>query len=147
MRGMNDYAANGGDLDASYNGMIRSWHSPALRLILAHVPDGLSNTILVSEKWRSHAGLRAPTWGDDQGMIAGYDANTVRGGQTGLRRDDVAISFGPLDQGGFGSAHPVALNALFADVSVRQIRYGVDPAFFQQLCIRNDGLPVTLDDL
>ncbi len=145
-RAMNDYAANGGDSYPLENGMIRDWHSPALRLIMGHVPDGLSNTILASEKWRSRDFIDQPRAGDDQGMIAGHNTNTVRFGEAGISADGRDPDNLGGASGSFGSSHPFGINALFADLSVRRIRYDIDSSLFTQLCVRNDGGPVTWED-
>ena len=47
----------------------------------------------------------------------------------------------------FGAPHPGAMNAVFADGSVRRIRYDVSLGVFQDVCRPNDGNPTSLDDL
>jgi prepilin-type processing-associated H-X9-DG protein len=39
----------------------------------------------------------------------------------------------------FGSAHPAGINAVFADGSVHNVKYGVDPEVFNALGNMNDG--------
>ena len=39
----------------------------------------------------------------------------------------------------FGSAHPAGLNAVFADGSVHNIKYGIDPDIFNAIGNRRDG--------
>jgi prepilin-type processing-associated H-X9-DG protein len=39
----------------------------------------------------------------------------------------------------FGSSHSTGFNAVFADGSVRTIRYGVDRLLFNYVCHREDG--------
>ena len=39
----------------------------------------------------------------------------------------------------FGSAHPAGMNAVFADGSVHNVKYGIDPQVFNALGNINDG--------
>jgi prepilin-type processing-associated H-X9-DG protein len=39
----------------------------------------------------------------------------------------------------FGSAHPAGINAVFADGSVHNVKYGIDPEVFNALGNMNDG--------
>jgi prepilin-type processing-associated H-X9-DG protein len=163
--GMLDYAGNAGtstvepDGSAPGNGrnglVVRrpggsDLRSPPVRLA-GGIPDGASNTILVGEKWIDPSRLGSPQRGDDQGYTAGWDM------------DEVRWSIDPPARGGppqvtslqqFGSAHPGGLNVAFADGSVRVIRYSIhssnnrtDLGTWQRLCVRDDGLSVSADDL
>ena len=38
-----------------------------------------------------------------------------------------------------GSAHPAGMNAVFADGSVHNVKYGIDPDVFNALGVINDG--------
>jgi len=46
----------------------------------------------------------------------------------------------------FGSSHQAGMFAALADGSVRRIGYNIDPLTFKNLCVRNDGAPVSLLD-
>jgi prepilin-type N-terminal cleavage/methylation domain-containing protein/prepilin-type processing-associated H-X9-DG protein len=46
---------------------------------------------------------------------------------------------------GFGSAHPAGFNAVFADGSVHNIKYGIDPDVFNALGHRSDGTTLHAD--
>jgi prepilin-type N-terminal cleavage/methylation domain-containing protein len=86
-----------------------------------HVVDGLSNTLLVGEKRANRARLGEPQEGDRFGYTNGFGIDTLRAGARAPRRD--ATRREECDGDGFGSAHPVGMNALFADASVRFLRY------------------------
>jgi prepilin-type processing-associated H-X9-DG protein len=46
----------------------------------------------------------------------------------------------------FGSAHPAGMNAVFADGSVHNIKYGIDPQVFNALGNRDDGTNMHAND-
>ena len=46
---------------------------------------------------------------------------------------------------GFGAAHPAGFNAVFADGSVHNIKYGIDPDVFNALGHRADGTTLHSD--
>ncbi|HVA48939.1 MAG TPA: DUF1559 domain-containing protein [Pirellulales bacterium] len=101
---------------------------------LAQIRDGTSHTYLVGEKCVT---LGPVDYGDDQGLYAGYDYDTVR---WTLRP--------PLhDQGGtpvqeFGSAHPNGFQVVLCDGSVRQIGFEIDASVHRRLGNRQDGVPI-----
>ncbi|MBA3482552.1 MAG: DUF1559 domain-containing protein [Pirellulales bacterium] len=119
------------------------------------VSDGLSNTILVSEKLvRSdlYAGninpLGSGSVSDDRGWSDGWDPDTMRSTGIAPISDSDGICFTPAtdqfcsSEGGaevffFGSAHPSGINAVMGDGSVRAIVYGVDGLVFNSLGTRN----------
>jgi prepilin-type N-terminal cleavage/methylation domain-containing protein/prepilin-type processing-associated H-X9-DG protein len=137
--------------------------------------DGGSNTILIAEKRWNNAYDGQPQFSntaatDYIGFTCGYGMDTIRTassanpfaaavtGDTVLPRlDDNDPSAVPpnVHPDGFGSAHRSGFNALFADGSVRHLRYdmSLDVQFtpkynqtnstgislFQRLCDRNDG--------
>jgi prepilin-type N-terminal cleavage/methylation domain-containing protein/prepilin-type processing-associated H-X9-DG protein len=118
------------------------------------VSDGLSNTLLVSEKIvRSdlYAGniteTGGPSWSDDRGWSDGFDPDTMRlTGVPPLSDSDGFCFAANTDQfctgNGvevlfFGSAHSTGINAVFADGSVHQISYDIDRFLFNALGTRN----------
>jgi prepilin-type N-terminal cleavage/methylation domain-containing protein/prepilin-type processing-associated H-X9-DG protein len=120
------------------------------------VSDGLSNTLLVSEKI-VRADLYAgnlteaggTSWSDDRGWSDGWDPDTMR--LTGLPplsdSDGFCFNTPPTTlrycTGNnaevllFGSAHSSGINSVFADGSVHHIRYDIDRILFNQLGTRN----------
>jgi prepilin-type N-terminal cleavage/methylation domain-containing protein/prepilin-type processing-associated H-X9-DG protein len=93
----------------------------------ADIRDGVSNTLMVSEKqvFLSLLGQRQES--DAQGYTAGYHTQTLRSAHRPPARDFRRALPGDAPWGldTFGSSHPESLNALFADGSVRAIRYDI----------------------
>lgn len=132
--------------NTGYNGMIvRKGSAGAITkgIPLINVKDGLSNTLLISEKRLDPNNYFAGDWHDDQGWIDGWDPDVVR--YTGYvpQKDEIGVVSGYE----FGSAHTSGVNALFGDGSVRSIRYTVDPTLFNNLGHRFDGAVVDLGGL
>ena len=114
---------------------------------LASVTDGLSNTLVVSEKQLDPTAYSSGDWHDDAGWADGWDPDVIR--YTGFQPNADAL-YGR--QGGwegyrFGSAHPTGMNGLFGDGSVRFIRYTVDLNTFNLIGNRSDGQTVNLNGL
>jgi prepilin-type processing-associated H-X9-DG protein len=118
------------------------------------VSDGLSNTLLVSEKIvRSdlYAGnlteAGGSSWSDDRGWSDGFDPDTMRlTGVPPLSDGDGFCFAANTDQyctgNGvevlfFGSGHASGINAVFADGSVHHLRYDIDRFLFNALGTRN----------
>jgi len=130
---------------------------------LGNIPDGASNTMLVSEKYTPvNIDSMFNEVGDQQGAFWYYNSDTVRFGviqpaQDGVTpTDNLGVNLTlppPFPQGTqyrvhpFGSAHPAAMNAAFGDGSVRSVRYSVDLSIFRYSCGRNDRQVFNLDDL
>ncbi len=141
-----------GYMNATYNGMIVRKYSgggTATGCPLATCPDGLSNTLLVSEKQLNPAAYYTGDWHDDQGWIDGWDPDTVR--YTGFTPHSDKDYNQPVNGGWegyrFGSAHPAGMNGLFGDGSVRFIKYSVEANLFNILGNRQDGQTVNLNGL
>jgi prepilin-type processing-associated H-X9-DG protein len=47
----------------------------------------------------------------------------------------------------FGSSHPVGVNVVMGDGSVRHVRYNPDSTVFRRVCVRNDGNVANPNDL
>lgn len=164
-RGMLDYAGNAGTDDAEplggaalgngRNGLVpRRPGSPGRGTSISlgnGIPDGSSNTLLAGDKRMRTDLIGRSQAADDQGYTAGWDRDEVRWGISPPDQDRA----GELTDYQFGSAHSGGFNAVFADGSVRFIRYAIQsnntpPAplgVWQRICIRDDGLVVSLSDL
>ncbi len=90
-------------------------------------------------------------WGDDKGPYHGFDNGNTRSSVN----QPLYFPANPkqdynVPQGGnpdlswncgfvFGSAHPAGINTVFADGSVHNVKYGIDPDVFNALGKRDDG--------
>jgi prepilin-type N-terminal cleavage/methylation domain-containing protein len=130
----------------------------AAKHTFASVSDGTSNTMLAGEKYLSVQKYGGGDGSDDFGPFAGSDSDQVRSSatlQVSLGGNHIPLANphqdvnNPLDINGqpdtwetsmqFGSAHPAGINAVFADGSVHNVKYGVDPEVFNALGNMNDG--------
>jgi prepilin-type N-terminal cleavage/methylation domain-containing protein/prepilin-type processing-associated H-X9-DG protein len=126
---------------AYYNGVIaRGWAAPR-RVTASMVTDGTSNTLVVGEKWLKPAEYAIGSWHDDAGWGDGWDADVIRYTRTAPQSDRGTNGDGVE----FGSAHPDSMNAVFADGSVRSIRYGISADLFNRLGHRSDGSVIDHD--
>lgn len=118
------------------------------------VSDGMSNTLVISEKLVRndfYQGGRLPSgalnYSDDRGWSDGWDPDTMRTTGAPPLSDSENMCFMPplqpycLGDGRelffFGSAHPTGINAVYADGSVHQIRFGLEVNVFNALGTRN----------
>ncbi len=97
------------------------------KLHVRDVTDGPSYTIMVAEKRMNRALLFTgiAQEGDKAGYVSGFGVSTLRAGLIQPHID----ALNPTDfvGDGFGSAHSGSMNTLFADGSVRRIRYDIGP--------------------
>jgi len=135
-----------------YNGMIIRRDVDGIEshgIPLTACTDGLSNTLMVSEKQLNPNAYFSGDWHDDQGWIDGWDPDVMRYTAFTPHSDK---DYGTPQNGGwegyrFGSAHPAGINALFGDGSVRMIKYSVDATLFNNIGHRQDGQIVNLSGL
>jgi prepilin-type processing-associated H-X9-DG protein len=107
----------------------------------AHITDGTSNTLLVSEKRLNLNFLgRQEATDDNQGYAAGWSHDTMRK-TTRPPQPDYRAPFGG-GRGTFGSSHTGGINTLLADGSVRSISYAIDKLTFQLVGNASDGQPL-----
>jgi prepilin-type N-terminal cleavage/methylation domain-containing protein len=109
------------------------------------IRDGSSQTMLIGEIWPEIADFdpELRRRADSLGWVSGTRStlrNTSRVNQRPSRRDEVPVELtGPLDVGGFGSAHPGGVEIATADGSCRMIMDDIDPEILRQLGNRADG--------
>src|SRR5206468_2190753 len=132
LRGAIDYAGNGGSgpdafpapgSDINQNGTVIPYQRLGnQRVSLSAIPDGTSVTFLVGErnynkKYLNNSGL----YDENNGYIDGWDWDTIRWGYMEPAPDRYDDSIADLR---FGSSHPAGVQFVFADGSVRMVRYG-----------------------
>lgn len=121
---------------------------------MTDVMDGLSNTLMVSEKYIDKSRYAPPRTTDDPaeagaspnsgftdaGYWGGHTWGTLRCSRNGPFQD----SWPPRQAGWqmFGSAHTGGINAVFGDGGVRSISFSIPNAIFQALCRKADGVNV-----
>jgi prepilin-type processing-associated H-X9-DG protein len=139
------------------------------------IPDGTSNTLMVGEKWLHPRRHFADGGDNENHMNAGWDQCVVRvGGGTysyPYNNGQPTTADGPrrtiprtpqpdrdaplvINSDGtnrtwwnevFGSSHPGGCQFVLCDGSVRNVRFGIDPAAFAAACTRNGGEVLALD--
>jgi type II secretory pathway pseudopilin PulG len=152
-RGGIDYAGSGGtdmpmftagspDFAGRKNGLVIP-RKNADHVSLTRVPDGKSNTLLVSERNYNMKHLHNYTLADENnGYFDGWDWDTIRWGYSPPKPDRFDDSSSSFD---FGASHHGGLNCLFGDGSVRFLLYGIDATTFKRLCDRSDGQAISKD--
>ncbi len=117
----------------------------------AKIPDGMSSTYLVGEKWLDYRHQDdGNIKNDDESMLAGGDdvhvwalAAPVPDMVPELSKNKT-LSTDPY-LGRFGSKHTGVFFVALCDGSVRSIAFNIDLNMHQRLGNRDDGLPVSLD--
>jgi prepilin-type N-terminal cleavage/methylation domain-containing protein len=143
-----------------------NWPNNVGKHTFASITDGTSNTMMIGEKFLPVNRYGGGSFADDAGPFQGTDEDVVRSsaslqvaglyGVTGvplanphqdINLDDSQFNgTGWVTQFQFGSAHPAGINAVFADGSVHNVKYGIDPQTFNALGNINDGTVLQSDD-
>ncbi len=143
------YSASGTMSDAAISAVLWGSSHPTgvvnaySQCKIADITDGVSNTLLIGEKYLGPDWYFSGTDGaDDAGWASGYDYDVDRwvevGGTVQLPMQDTPGYGGGLDLN-FGSAHANSLNMAFCDGSVQSISYSIDPQTWDYLGNREDG--------
>jgi prepilin-type N-terminal cleavage/methylation domain-containing protein/prepilin-type processing-associated H-X9-DG protein len=111
---------------------------------IADITDGLSNTLMVSEKRLNLHYLGQPQGNDYIGYTCGWENDIVRSTDEPPRPDYNGADDGLEDL--FGASHPGRFNAVFADGSVNSISFSINPTVFSYLGNRSDGQVVSSSD-
>lgn len=134
-----------GNRTYNFNGVfVRTFANKATRE--KDITDGMSKTMMVSEKRVFMDLYTVGDWHDDIGWTDGWDPDIMR--YTGiLPGPDVTKTSGQVGDVGyhFGSAHSAGINTVFADGHVALIPYSVDIIMFNALGHRSDGLVVDIE--
>jgi prepilin-type N-terminal cleavage/methylation domain-containing protein len=136
------------------------------RIGFAQIRDGTANTMMYAEKFMfSDRYFFDSEWwfGDDKSSFHGFDNDNFRSSINNpayFPRGNPAADYPNTtpessSNGGnetwhggfvFGSAHPAGINSVFADGSVHNVKYGIDPDVFNALGNRDDGSNFQSDD-
>jgi prepilin-type N-terminal cleavage/methylation domain-containing protein len=126
------------------------------------ISDGLSNTLVISEKVVRTDLYEGGGVSDDRGWADGWDPDTVRfTGVPPISDGDTNVCWNPNDQikwtcigNGdlapsmfFGSAHTSGVNAVYADASGHFLSFDVDYLVFNALATRNGEETVDMSKL
>jgi prepilin-type N-terminal cleavage/methylation domain-containing protein len=140
-----DYAGNSGISTATNpNGMIAPRGAGLVKPV--SVKGGLASKVVIAEKYVPIDKYDGEVGYDDVSAYYGYLNSNRRFGDTGPFQDAPSTQPSPPSpRPWFGSAHPISMNAVFGDGSVRTISYS-NP-LFPIVCDRTNPTPVNLDDL
>ncbi len=142
--------ANGWWWEAGHGMFNRRDQNGASLRSLNSIPDGTSNTMMVSEGALRLRDYGRRTWYHDWGFYGGRDPDNVRNTINNRANrpqscPNPAKDFDEWDglencEYGFGSAHAGGINAVMGDGSVRTVNYNVDWLTFHALGSVQDGL-------
>jgi prepilin-type N-terminal cleavage/methylation domain-containing protein len=121
---------------------------PKGRYTFASITDGLSNTIFIGEKYvnQEHTN-ESGGWGDGAILNGDHPDTFLRLGGFALgiaKHSDLPLSPGEFPV--FGSAHPSTANFTLGDASVHSVTKNLDEQTLSNLCSRNDGNVVSINE-
>ena len=107
----------------------------------AQITDGLSKTMMLTEKRLIPTQYESGAWCDDRGWTDGWDPDTIRSPAFPFGQDRDPQNYDEETNFclGIGSVHSAGVNAVFGDGSVRTVSYDIEPAFLNMLVHRSDG--------
>ena len=132
-----DYAGNAG---TGTNGVLVRGPNASIRYL--DITTGAGNTVMVGEKQLTPLMFGRSRDDDESYARPGWDDFEVhRLGDVPPARDE-AREGDATPSSAFGSPLRSGFNCVFADGSVRHVRYGADPLTWLRACVRNDdGMP------
>jgi prepilin-type N-terminal cleavage/methylation domain-containing protein len=151
-----DYAGCAGTSSTGANGVVVRMGVGSVRI--ADITDGTSNTLMVGEKRLKRDKFGVSTDDNESCYAPGWDEDIFRRAVKdtdqpccGPNPDVVRTTDPPFTNPNsslvqFGSSHTGGMNGVLADGSVRLIRYNPNATAFKNLCVRNDGKVVNLND-
>jgi len=131
-----------GNTPKGHGVFVRTWNGNRNTIGFEEISDGSSNTIMVTEKMLNPDQYQGNQWNDDSGYTSGWDGDTMYVAWKQPMKDTPGGE--PCCAGRAGSAHPGAMNALYADGSVSKISYTIDLHVFRCLSYRRDGQAISI---
>ena len=135
-----DYAGSRGTAN---NGVLVQTNTTGW-ISFSQLTDGTSNTLMLGETRIHRRFLDASNCCSDNepAWNSGWADDVIRAATFVPAPDviDPTLSGGIVD-GQFGSPHPSAMNAVYADGSVQTVSFTVDLQVFRNACVRDDGNP------
>ena len=131
-----DYAGNSGVDQDGKTGVVAKAEKPIVRI--KHITDGTSNTMAVGEK-QMNVSMFGQSFDDNEPYTRpGWngDWEVYRWGATSSApARDYRAPDDTTSPHRFGSSHTSGFNAVFADGSVRHVRFSVNPTTWQRACV------------
>ncbi len=120
------------------------WPGRGAKRTIGDFVDGTSNTIAAAEKHLPPSRHGTDGGDNERWNNSGWDEDNIRyhfppQADTDPRALVTTPSGGTVWRRYFGSSHTGGMNAVFADGSVRFIRFNVDPLVFMRACVVDDG--------
>jgi hypothetical protein len=143
-RAVGDYVGNAG----SYSGANDGAPVPTgLTVRITDISNGTSNVMLIGEKYLDRdIAVTNSDCNDDQGWTDGWDNDTICFADGGGNTAMTPIPDGSIGTCGlnFGSPHPVTMQCVLCDGSVRSISFHAAQTPFVIFCQRNSGLELDM---
>jgi prepilin-type N-terminal cleavage/methylation domain-containing protein/prepilin-type processing-associated H-X9-DG protein len=118
-------------------------------ILLTHIKDGISNTLMIAEKRLIPSQYSSGAWHDDRGWSDGWDPDIMRltsapfGADSSAQEDQNSGTVGDVGYH-FGSAHATGMNCAFADGSVKFMPYTINRITFTRMGHRADSQVVDM---
>ncbi len=135
-----------------------AWSGRGAKRFLAEFSDGTSNSILAAEKCLPLSRHSSDGGDNERWNNSGWDEDNIRFHFTpmsdfaaaplnGVCADPSSPNTGStVWRRMFGSSHPGGVNAVFADGSVKFIKFTVSPGTFRKLNVIDDNEPISADE-
>ena len=141
-----DYAGNAGDQSEGQNGLVMRTTRGVV--CIKDVTDGTSGTVMIGEKQMNRAMFGQSTDDNESYCTPGWngDWEVYRWGAA-LPAPDFNAAGNSNPSHLFGSSHTSGFTCVFADGSVRFIKYSVSATTWRRACVRNDSQPYNQNEL
>ncbi len=117
-------------------------------ITMGAITKGTTQTVFLGEKVVNAEHIYLDEADDDDGWLAGWDADTNRWGMVppipdyhnakeAQQGSGLGSAYDEATTYAFGSAHPTTTNFAMCDGSVRSISFSINPLVFEYLCSRN----------